>query len=102
MELIKTQHPADTGHGGNIYKIAEETGIPVENLIDFSASINPLGVPERAKDVIIFDPADTERPMGLNILEANSPAERDLISSQATEIFIKLFGDEIFGRVSKT
>lgn len=52
---------------------------------------------ERAKDVIIFDPADMERPMGLNILEANSPAEMDLVSSQATEIFIKLFGDEIFG-----
>jgi len=52
---------------------------------------------ERAKDVIIFDPADQERPMGLNILEAHTPEEQDLISSQATEIFIKLFGDEIFG-----
>ncbi len=52
---------------------------------------------ERAKDVIIFDPADTERPMGLNILEAKTPPEMDLASSQATEIFIKLFGDEIFG-----
>lgn len=52
---------------------------------------------ERAKDVILFDPADVERPMGLNILEADTPAEMDLASSQATEIFIKLFGDEIFG-----
>ena len=52
---------------------------------------------ERAKDVIIFDPADQERPMGLNMLDAVNSAEMDLISSQATEIFIKLFGDEIFG-----
>lgn len=52
---------------------------------------------ERAKDVIVFNPADIERPMGLNILEANTPEEMDLASSQATEIFIKLFGDEIFG-----
>ena len=52
---------------------------------------------ERAKDVIVFDPSDVERPMGLNILEAGTPAEMDLASSQATEIFIKLFGDEIFG-----
>lgn len=52
---------------------------------------------ERAKDVIIFDPADTERPMGLNMLDAKDSAQMDLISSQATEIFIKLFGDEIFG-----
>ncbi len=52
---------------------------------------------ERAKDVIIFDPSDQERPMGLNMLDARTPEEVDLISSQATEIFIKLFGDEIFG-----
>lgn len=52
---------------------------------------------ERAKDVIVFNPSDMERPMGLNILEADTPEEMDLVSSQATEIFIKLFGDEIFG-----
>lgn len=52
---------------------------------------------ERAKDVIIFDPADTERPMGLNLLEANTPEEQDRASLDAMEIFIKIFGDEIFG-----
>ncbi|MBI4235544.1 type IV secretory system conjugative DNA transfer family protein [Candidatus Peregrinibacteria bacterium] len=52
---------------------------------------------ERVKDVILFDPADVDRPMGLNILEAETSSEMDLASSQATEIFIKLFGDEIFG-----
>lgn len=52
---------------------------------------------ERAKDVVLFDPADQTRPVGLNILEATDPAQMDMASSQATEIFIKLFGDEIFG-----
>ncbi len=52
---------------------------------------------ERAKDVIIFDPSDSERPMGLNLLEAGSQEQQDMVSSQATEIFIKIFGDEIFG-----
>ncbi|MBI2634285.1 type IV secretory system conjugative DNA transfer family protein [Candidatus Peregrinibacteria bacterium] len=52
---------------------------------------------ERAKDVIIFDPSDQDRPMALNMLDAKDSAEMDLISTQATEIFIKLFGDEIFG-----
>ena len=52
---------------------------------------------ERAKDVIVFDPSNMERPMGLNILEASDPEQMDMASSQATEIFIKLFGDEIFG-----
>ena len=37
-----------TGHGGNIYQAAKRTGIPVQRIIDFSASINPLGVPASA------------------------------------------------------
>lgn len=52
---------------------------------------------ERARDIVFFDPSDQERPMGLNMLEAKTPEQRDMASSQATEIFIKLFGDEIFG-----
>jgi threonine-phosphate decarboxylase len=35
-------------HGGNIYAASRRTGIPVEQILDFSASINPLGVPKRA------------------------------------------------------
>lgn len=41
-----------TEHGGNLYKIAEETGIPEDRLTDFSASINPLGISARVKDTI--------------------------------------------------
>jgi hypothetical protein len=51
----------------------------------------------RARDVVVFDPADTERPMGLNLLEANSPEQKDRASLDAMNIFIKLFGNEIFG-----
>lgn len=51
----------------------------------------------RVKDVVVFNPADIDRPMGLNLLEANSPEEKDMASLEAMEIFIKLFGDEIFG-----
>ena len=52
---------------------------------------------ERARDIVVFDPADTERPMGLNLLEAHTPEEMDRASLDAMEIFIKIFGDEIFG-----
>src|SRR5262245_14499950 len=43
--------PADGGrmikptHGGNIYKAARERQTPVDRIVDFSASINPLGPP---------------------------------------------------------
>lgn len=52
---------------------------------------------ERAKDVVVFNPADTERPMWLNILEAKTPEQKDRASLDAMEIFIKLFWNEIFG-----
>ncbi|MHB8844986.1 MAG: threonine-phosphate decarboxylase CobD [Nitrospirota bacterium] len=41
-----------TGHGGNVFQASAETGIPVSEMLDFSASINPLGVPESVAAVI--------------------------------------------------
>jgi len=41
-----------TGHGGNVFQASLETGIPVSELLDFSASINPLGVPDSVAAVI--------------------------------------------------
>ena len=35
-------------HGGDIHAASRRTGIPARRIIDFSASINPLGVPEGA------------------------------------------------------
>ncbi len=67
---------------------------PHGDLIDDIASSVPK---ERAKDIIIFDPSDRDRPMGLNLLEADTPEEQDRASLDAMEIFIKLFGNEIFG-----
>lgn len=52
---------------------------------------------ERAEDVIVFDPANTERPMGFNMFEARSEEQKDLLSLEAMSIFIKLFGSEVFG-----
>jgi len=58
---------------------------------------------ERARDIIVFDPADDEYPMWLNMLEVISEdpeirkREMDRAAIDATEIFIKIFWDEIFG-----
>jgi len=52
---------------------------------------------ERADDVIYFNPADTERPMGLNMLEGKTDEERDLIALDAMNMMVKMFGEEIFG-----
>ncbi|MBN2087458.1 type IV secretion system DNA-binding domain-containing protein [Candidatus Peregrinibacteria bacterium] len=52
---------------------------------------------ERADDVILFDPGDLGRPMGLNILEAYTTDEKEYMSQEALAIFIKMFGEEIMG-----
>lgn len=47
----------------------------------------------RADDVIYFDPSDTERPIGLNMLEAKTPAEMDFVTQEMIAIFYKLVTD---------
>lgn len=42
----------NTEHGGNIYNAAQELGISENEIIDFSASINPLGISDKVKKVI--------------------------------------------------
>lgn len=42
-----THHPSlQFEHGGNIYRFIDEKNIRLDEVIDFSASINPLGVPK--------------------------------------------------------
>ena len=63
---------------------------------DLVKDLLPFIPRERADDVIVFDPSDESRPIGLNLLEA-LPEERDMVAQDANNIMIKLFGNEIFG-----
>jgi hypothetical protein len=47
--------------------------------------------PERAEDVILFDPSDTERPMGLNMLEAQTEQEKHYVVSSIVGLMYKLY-----------
>jgi threonine-phosphate decarboxylase len=40
-------------HGGNIYEVAEKLGIQPNEVLDFSANINPLGVPISFRKALI-------------------------------------------------
>lgn len=46
---------------------------------------------ERADDVIIFNPADSERPLGLNMLEYKRPEEKSFVINEMISIFDKLY-----------
>lgn len=77
-------------HNGKGMCVIDPHGSLIEDLLPYIPR-------ERADDVIYFNPADTERPMGLNILEADSPEERDLVALDAMNMMVKMFGEEIFG-----
>ena len=47
--------------------------------------------PERAEDVIYFDPFDTERPMGLNMIEAHTEEQKHFVSSSIINLMYKLY-----------
>lgn len=42
---------------------------------------------DRVRDVVLVDPSDTEYPIGLNILEAHSDAEKEVLSSDLVASF---------------
>jgi hypothetical protein len=47
--------------------------------------------PERAEDVILFDPSDTERPMGLNMMEAYTEEQQHFLTTSVIGLMYKLF-----------
>ncbi len=56
------------------------------------------GVPkERVDDVIVFNPSDVGRPIGLNMLEAKDEAQKDFAVQEMIAIFYKLFPPEMIG-----
>ncbi|PIP57345.1 hypothetical protein COX04_00015, partial [Candidatus Woesebacteria bacterium CG22_combo_CG10-13_8_21_14_all_45_10] len=47
--------------------------------------------PERAEDVIYFNPGDTQRPFGLNLLEAKTEDEKHFAATAVINMMYKLF-----------
>jgi hypothetical protein len=60
---------------------------------DLVEDIIPRIPPERAEDVILFAPADTERPLGLNLLEYDPayPEQKTFVINEMIKIFDKLY-----------
>jgi len=67
---------------------------PHGDLIDDALRFIP---PERAEDVIYFDPSDTERPMGLNLLEAKTEEQKHFITTAIINLMYKLYDPQRTG-----
>jgi threonine-phosphate decarboxylase len=47
-----------TVHGGDVWQVSDELGIPASDLLDFSANINPRGLPPKAREQLARDASD--------------------------------------------
>jgi len=55
-------------------------------------------IPEnRAGDVVLFEPFNLDKPCGLNMLEWETPEQKDMAVSEMISIFYKLFPPEMIG-----
>ena len=71
------------GHG---VAVIDPHGDLVERVLDFIP-------PSRINDTIYFNPADTEYPIGFNVLEQVDVRERHLVASGLIQVFKKIWSD---------
>lgn len=58
---------------------------------EFVEDILQLMPPERAEDVIYFNPSDLERPMGMNMMEADTEEQRHFVVGSVIGLMYKLY-----------
>jgi len=88
-ELLKNMAIQDIRNGEGIC-IVDPHGDLVEDVLQYIPK-------ERAEDVILFEPFDMDRPLGLNMLEAKDPSQKDFMIQEMIAIFYKLFPPETIG-----
>lgn len=85
-------------HGGNRRRLAQAAGVPEQELLDFSASINPLGPPRWLREVVLANLGAVEHypdPECLRLVEAISARygvapERVVVGNGSAEIIAAL------------
>jgi hypothetical protein len=88
-ELMKNMAIQDIRNGEGLC-IIDPHGDFVEDILHYIPK-------ERADDVVLFEPSNTERPLGLNMLEVKDPSQKDFVIQEMISIFYKLFPPEMIG-----
>lgn len=78
-------------HGGNIYKLKRDG---IDEMLDYSSNINPLGVPKSFKEAVIKNMDDLERYPDIDYIELrqeiakynNTNLENVVVGNGATEV----------------
>ncbi len=90
-ELLKSMIIQDMRAGKGLCFL-EPHGEGIEELLE-------LVPPERAEDVVFFDPTDRDRPVGFNLLEVNNYDEMHLVASSIINLMYKLYDPHRTGMV---
>lgn len=85
--LAMARQDMDQGRG---FTLIDPHGDLCEDLIRYFPK-------ERIDDLIYRDAGNMELPYGFNFLTAKNDREMDLITNDAVDMFIKLYGPDIFG-----
>ena len=88
-ELLKYMAYQDIIEGKGVAFI-DPHGSAIEDLIKMIPA-------KRAEDVILFDAGDTTRPMGLNILEAETDEQKNLVVNSFIALLYKLYDPKRVG-----
>ncbi len=75
------------GHG---VCVIDPHGDLIDNIIKFIP-------PQRAEEVIYFDPSETNRPMGLNLLEADTEDQKHFLTTSIINLMYKLYDPQRTG-----
>jgi hypothetical protein len=82
-EFLKDMALQDIKNGNGV-AVIDPHGDLVEDLLQLMPA-------ERAEDVIYFNPSDLERPMGMNIMEADSEEQMHFVASSIIGLMYKLY-----------
>ena len=82
-EFLKDMALQDIREGQGV-AVIDPHGDLVEDLLT-------LMPPERAEDVVYFNPADMERPLGMNIMEAHTEEQKQFMASAVIGLMYKLY-----------
>ena len=96
----------DSKHGGNLRELARRAGRNEDQILDFSASINPLGPPEGLRAVLArnidrlahYPDPDCTELVALLARRHAAAAEQIVVGNGSTEIFYALARALCFGR----
>lgn len=87
--ILTTMMQHDMAHG-NGFTLIDPHGDLAEGCLKYFPK-------ERIDDLIYRDAGNTDLPLGFNFLVAKDEREMDLVTNDAVDMFVQLYGHEIFG-----